>query len=87
MVKLKGVKTEVQNVTIDVDDKELMRAIKERIGVHSFILNDNEDEIGYWRDESSDRSNFQNWQWHCISKDKEEIKALKSINIIEEYIK
>jgi|GEM_PF-6719942 len=86
MVKLKGIKTEVQDIIIDVDDKELMRAIRERIGVEDNVLNDKEDEIGYWRDESSERSNYCNWVWHRVSKNKKEIKVLQAIKVVEEYI-
>jgi hypothetical protein len=59
MIKLKGTKTETKEFVIDVDDKELMRAIRERTRLINNTLNNNGDEIGYWKDESSERSNFE----------------------------
>jgi glycogen synthase len=86
MIKLKGTKTETKEFIIDVEDKELLSAIKQRCQLKSVILNDEETEIGYWKDESSERSNFEDWHWHCISKDKKKIDLFRAIQLIEDYL-
>lgn len=87
MIKLKGTKTEIKEFVIDVEDKELLRAIKQRCQLKNVVINDEESEIGYWVDESLERSNFEDWKWYCISKDKKKINLFKAIQLIEAYLK
>jgi hypothetical protein len=85
-MKLAGVKTEIKQVEVEVTDKELLRALRERVRLTNLTLNKEETELGYWRDLSSERSNFENLHWYCKSKDKGLIEVFKALKVIEGFI-
>lgn len=87
MITLKGTRKEIKHLDIDVKDKEFINALKEKVRLKGYALNEKETEIGFWRDESSERSNFEDMQWHCASKDEKLIELLKAIDIIEKFFK
>lgn len=86
MVKLKGTKTEIQEIVIDVEDDALIEAIQKRLNLEGLVLSADKKEIGYWNDESSERSNYSNWQWHLVSKNEKRIELLKAINLIKKHL-
>lgn len=87
MTELKGTKTEVKEVVIKVNDKELMRAIRERTNVGRNTLNDEKNEIGYWScDDGGGYFEHESDTWTCVSTDKKSIEVLKAIKIVEAYL-
>ena len=85
-MKLVGVQTEIKKIDVEVTDKELIKALKARAGLANFTLNEDETELGHWRDLSSERSNFEDLRWYCGSKDKGLIEVFKAIKVLESYI-
>lgn len=85
MTKLKG--TETKEIIIDVKDEDLIKGIRERVHLPEGYMNETGDEIGYWYDASSDYSNYEDWQWHSISRNKKMIELMKAIELIENYLK
>lgn len=85
-MQLTGIKTEIKQINIEVTDKELLRALKKRVGTTDLTLNKEETELGCWKDLSSERSNFENWHWVCESKDKDLIEVCKAIKVLKEFI-
>lgn len=63
---------------IEISDEDFLKQVKSVLDLSDEChLNKDETELGYWIDTSYDYSNFEHWEWRCISKDKEKIEQYK----------
>ncbi|WP_252251235.1 hypothetical protein [Clostridium sp. VAP52] len=87
MMTVEGTRVERSKVVVHVTDKEIIETLKKKIGVKDCTINENGDELGFWIDESSERSNFEKWKWYCKTNDKKAIELFKAIKLVEEFLK
>ena len=78
MIKLTGIKNSTQEKeTIKITNEDFLKQIKQILNLENRHLNKEGTELGYWRDIDYEFSNYDSWEWKCISKGKNEIEQYK----------
>lgn len=93
MISVEGTKIERSNVNVNVQDREIIRSLKNKIGLryskdrdYEIREQDGEVELGYWQDEDHDDIYWDRY-WVDITRDKNIIEVFKAIQVMEKFLK